>query len=362
MIRRSFRALAAVAFVLVPLAAALAGDDASEPVRRAARDLIHGDLAARAAAVATLTANPTDAVPELLRLVDELRAAGAAAGGQVDRVSVPPPSGVSSARPSDAVVQIYDVRDLVRGRVTLAILEARLEGVDGVEATPHGDGLLVVVAPRAGHAELQGVLGTMRERALPAVAIGSYVIRSPAAAALGADLSGLRPGGVMPLDDVAQRLARWQSAGDAEVVSGPVVTTLGDAPASLTAGREVSYVEDMDVTVAQGTLIADPIVSTIFDGLVAEFRAYPAESGIRIAVDATVTDLGGEFDVVTTDLDALPEPVRIQRPSFVRTQVERLVTVADGGSFVIRLPDEQDGTRRLLLVTARREAGPLDDD
>ena len=153
---------------------------------------------------------------------------------------------------------------------------------------------------RAGAARMLGKIGG--ERVEPTLVTRALVDR--VAAVRGAAVEGLREGNhrdiyapfvrAMAADEMAIRVnavAALGELGDERAVGYLVkhIHYTGSGPRShIYIGRQIAYVRDYDVEVAQRAAIADPIIGTIQDGLVLDVQVTSIE-GDRITIERRYT-------------------------------------------------------------------------
>ncbi len=357
--RRTVLVLAAVlSFSLWAYSAsARAGED---PVAEAVRALLDGARGdeARAEAERVLTADPAAAVRAFLAATETTSKSGVLTVPHVlppDRVALPEPTSVDGAHGSD-VVRIYDVRDLTQGRLTAGALAERLRSIVGtrLSVTVTESGAIVARAPADEHDLTAEFLDRLRRAETTFYEIDTRLIVAPMTATVGTQAMRARPGEVVDLENPSARLEEWVRSGDVRVLAAPRVSCLGGQTAAMQIGRQISFVQDFDVEIAQTAFVADPIIGIVWDGVLAEFTAWPNDDeGIQLSLEVAVSDVEMPMPTFTTSLGVFAEPVTIQIPSFVKTEISRSLVVEDGGSALVRLADGPD-VRRLLLLTVRR--------
>jgi len=152
---------------------------------------------------------------------------------------------------------------------------------------------------------------------------------------------------------------RFFSGGDATPLSAPVLTTLAGQRASITLVNQMSFVQDFDVEVVDGKVLADPIVGIIQDGLVVDVVARPVEGTDRIAFTWGLmsSELAKPIRVKHVPLSAVTAPVSIQFPSIpIVSAVGRTLLVPGEDTLLAEAPTA-DGTG--MLVTVRVEPTAL---
>ena len=356
--RRAALLLATVLASSTLASVAFAADEEHDPIVQAVGELLHGPTpGTRDRARELLRQNPDAAVDVLLRALEEVAAARRPPVASAT-VEAPPALPV---RADDHVVQIYDVRDLVERFGSCEELVRRLRGGLGEGSTmaAQGEGIIVVKTRPHSHEDLQQTLSGLRQDMSEMVRIETRVISAPLTALLGREVSASRPGDVVPIEDPVAALEAWIAAGDAEIVAAPALSCFPEQRASVHVGREISFVADFDVEIAQSAIIADPIVERIYAGVEIELTpTISAADIVRVDVLATCTDVA--LETFSTTLGAFEDPVEIQIPAMIRTEVRRAVDVPDGGTIVVRLSDDRDA-RRFVVLTVTRER-LLDDE
>ena len=137
-------------------------------------------------------------------------------------------------------------------------------------------------------------------------------------------------------------------------LTAPSVTVFNTQRAYLSAVRQVSYVQDFDVEVAQTQFISDPVIGVIQDGLVLDVRPIVSNDRrfVTLEMRPTIVDLqtpiatfqtllGGSISVVINTVPRTPiiipgqAPVIIQLPEFTIDSAETTVRIPDGGSILM---------------------------
>lgn len=157
---------------------------------------------------------------------------------------------------------------------------------------------------------------------------------------------------------VADATALVTAAGkDAEVLTAPRLSVFPLERAELRISKEIAYVKDFTVTRKGDAVIADPVVDTVMDGLVAEAVACPLDRDLlAIACGLQVQEVEQPLAQFTTTIGAdhtvtiqLPRVsgVRFDQVARLRTE-ERMVFAAQktDGSYLVTVlgarlvPDE----------------------
>jgi len=367
---RSLVLVAAFLFSVAALFAApsiaLAEEDAAVEAVRALIAGADGDARARAEEV--LKADPSAAVRALLSATKTKVASGVLVVPQrmpESRVALPAPA---PADDDELVVQLYDVGDLTQGKLTIEALAARLRTLvgEGSSVTATETGAIVLRARSAGREATRQFLDRARRADSTLYSIDARILVAPMTATVGTQVMRARPGEVVELEDPLARVEEWVRGGDVQILASPTVSCFSGQTGAVQVGRQISFVADFDVEVATTAFIADPVIDVVWDGVLAEFTAWSnTDDQIQLSLEIAVSDVEEPMQTFQTSLGALAQPVTIQIPSYVKTEIRRSLTVADGGSALVRLADGPD-TRRLLLLSVRTmnllEEARADDD
>jgi hypothetical protein len=261
----------------------------------AVRKLFNADAESRAEARAFILEGGEAA---LQRLLDTLEKRVAAKAAQVE------------------VVRFYEIHDLVQDKVAHAKLKQRVFGLGKrIEVRQN---VLVVYATPAVHARIRKILDEVRRTSGPFVRIETRIVRVPANARL--------PHYVR-LEQLPEFLKRF------ETVSAPALVCRDTQRANVSILEQVSYVADFEVSVAKGRLVADPVVKTIDSGERIALQPFVKRSGIRIAIDAEVTEL--KLPMETTEIRGLD--VEVQIPETRTARRRTAVTVDETQAAVVAI-------------------------
>jgi hypothetical protein len=225
--------------------------------------------------------------------------------------------------------------ELIRSNVRPAVWEA--DGTIEVQGRA-----ILVSAPEEVIRDVRAALGTLRSDVGRMVTVELRVVR--------AGLEEL-PIGTLTREEFDGLLVRLREAGDDRIVASTELTGYAGQRMMLFDGRQVAYVQDHDVEVAQDARIADPIVSVLQDGVSFDVRAMPMGSDGRILLDFRA-DFGatvGEIPLLRTEVGLTQLP----RQRYARAHAA--VTVPNGGGLVLggTTRDGNLGARVAFLVRAR---------
>ena len=121
--------------------------------------------------------------------------------------------------------------------------------------------------------------------------------------------------------------------------------------AFMTVLNQVTYIQDMDVEVAQAASAADPIIGVVSDGIVIDVRPIISHDRkyITLELQPTVATLLRPIPEFTSSLSGLTTPVTLQLPELFIASAKTNAIVPDGGTVVIA------GLRKLLNIEQRAE-------
>jgi tetratricopeptide (TPR) repeat protein len=107
--------------------------------------------------------------------------------------------------------------------------------------------------------------------------------------------------------------------------------------AFITVLNQITYVQDMDVEVAQAALIADPQVGVVSDGIVLDVRPTISHDRryITLELRPTVASLKRPIPEFTSSLAGLTTPVTLQLPELNVSSANTTAVIPDGGTVVI---------------------------
>ncbi len=121
--------------------------------------------------------------------------------------------------------------------------------------------------------------------------------------------------------------------------------------AFMTVLNQVTYIQDMDVEVAQAASVADPVIGVVSDGIVIDVRPIISHDRkyITLELQPTVATLLRPIPEFTSSLSGLTTPVTLQLPELFIASAKTNAIVPDGGTVVIA------GLRKLLNIEQRAE-------
>jgi len=143
----------------------------------------------------------------------------------------------------------------------------------------------------------------------------------------------------------------------AEELTATTLSAQNTQRAYATMLNQITYVQDFDVEVALASIIADPIVGVISDGIVLDVRPTISQNRryILLELRPTVATLLRPLPEFTSSLAGLTTPVTLQLPELQVASASTTVVVPDGGAVVI------GGLKKLFNLDQRSEIPFLGD-
>ena len=138
-----------------------------------------------------------------------------------------------------------------------------------------------------------------------------------------------------------------------EEIQAPRLLIYNNTRASMSFLRQVSYIKDFDVEIAQASTAANPVVDVVNDGVVLDVRPVVDADlkFITLELRPTVMQLQLPLPTFTTTL-GVGQPISIQLPNVELQRVRTTVTMPDGGSMML-------GGMRLLERVNQQSGVPI---
>lgn len=131
-----------------------------------------------------------------------------------------------------------------------------------------------------------------------------------------------------------------------EQIEAPRLLVYNNTRASMHFLRNISYVRDFEVEIAQAAAVANPVIGTVHDGVALDVRPV-VDSDLRfitMELRPTVMTLQLPIPTFTTTL-GVGQPISIQLPEVTLQRVRTTVTMPDGGTMMLggmRLVERQN--------------------
>ncbi|MBI4568770.1 MAG: hypothetical protein HY719_10275 [Planctomycetes bacterium] len=121
------------------------------------------------------------------------------------------------------------------------------------------------------------------------------------------------------------------------LVTAPRITVFNTQRANVTLVNQVSYISDFQIEIAQGAFLADPVISSVQDGIVLDVRPTISADRkyITLELQPTTAELVRPIPTISTSLGANNQIVNIETPELTLRKVQTTVTVPDGGTILI---------------------------
>lgn len=140
------------------------------------------------------------------------------------------------------------------------------------------------------------------------------------------------------LDDtqVEAILRAVQKSSMAEIVKAQNLTVFNGQRANIVNQDHITYLQDFEVEIAQGAVIADPVLGVITDGTILDVRPVVSADRrfVTMEVRPTVADLVQPIRLFRTSL-AIGNEVEIMLPEMQIQRVRTTVTIPDGATLML---------------------------
>jgi tetratricopeptide (TPR) repeat protein len=121
-----------------------------------------------------------------------------------------------------------------------------------------------------------------------------------------------------------------------EEINNPRLLINNNTRASMSFLRNVSYIRDFEVEIAQAAAVANPVIGVVHDGVALDVRPV-VDADLRfitMELRPTVMSLQLPIPTFTTTL-GVGQPISIQLPSVTLQRVRTIVTMPDGGTMML---------------------------
>lgn len=131
-----------------------------------------------------------------------------------------------------------------------------------------------------------------------------------------------------------------------EEIDAPRLLVFNNTRASMHHLRNISYIRDFEVEIAQAAAVANPVIGTVHDGVALDVRPV-VDSDLKfitMELRPTVMTLQLPIPTFTTTL-GVGQPISIQLPEVTLQKVRTTVTMPDGGTMMLggmRLVERQN--------------------
>jgi tetratricopeptide (TPR) repeat protein len=131
-----------------------------------------------------------------------------------------------------------------------------------------------------------------------------------------------------------------------EQIDAPRLLVYNNARAHMLYLRQIAYIRDFEVEIAQAAAVANPVIGTVYDGVTLDVRPIVDSELKFITMDIrpTVMTLQLPIPTFTTTL-GVGQPISIQLPETTRQTVRTTLTMPDGGTVMLggmRLVERQN--------------------
>lgn len=121
-----------------------------------------------------------------------------------------------------------------------------------------------------------------------------------------------------------------------EQIDAPRLLIFNNTRASMSFLRNISYIKDFEVEIAQAAAVANPVIGVVHDGVALDVRPVVDADlkFITMELRPTLMSLQLPIPTFTTTL-GVGQPISIQLPSVTLQRVRTTVTMPDGGTMML---------------------------
>jgi tetratricopeptide (TPR) repeat protein/Flp pilus assembly secretin CpaC len=121
-----------------------------------------------------------------------------------------------------------------------------------------------------------------------------------------------------------------------EQIDAPRLLIYNNTRASMSYLRNIAYIKDFEVEIAQAAAVANPVIGTVRDGVALDVRPVVDSEFkfITMELRPTVMTLQLPIPTFTTTL-GVGQPISIQLPSVTLQRIRTTVTMPDGGTMML---------------------------
>jgi len=161
--------------------------------------------------------------------------------------------------------------------------------------------------------------------------------------------------------DQLASLAALTTGPNGRVITAPRLTTYGGQLGNISMVNQVSYVRDYEIQHLGDTMVADPVIDVVSDGIVLATRAHPVQGGNYLA-GITVSSASLSRPIRTFSMPLVPgtSPVTIQIPHVNFNETSTTGTFEGGQTYLLARPvgvpmtgkeDRPRTSQQVLVVT-----------
>jgi hypothetical protein len=140
-----------------------------------------------------------------------------------------------------------------------------------------------------------------------------------------------------------------------QTLASPRLSVLPLQSGTMAVKTEIPYVQDFEVKQTKDSVIADPIVGTVWEGTETIVCAtYLADGTLALSCEAMVQEVLRPIPTFKTQIGVAKAEVTIQLPRVVGVGVQQTAIVANEG-MVLLAAQKVDGSYLLTTITARTQ-------
>lgn len=158
--------------------------------------------------------------------------------------------------------------------------------------------------------------------------------------------------------EVKEWLDAFKGRKDAEVIASPIVQMWDGARSNIVISNQVSYISAFELAGSGTQRIADPVVSTMTEGLMLEVHATSTDGGMNLDLKLTMAEL--QRPIATQNVKVFGSSMTVQTPVSFTQSLTAQGTCAEGHSLMLTGMVGHDGEVIVVIVQAQEVEGKGD--
>ena len=239
---------------------------------------------------------------------------------------------------------------------------------DGLRVEPVGERDLIAIGPAVGIAAVERTWATMQRAKGEMFTIEARMCRVPAPFVERELVKICKPAAdgdrqaplvaVVGADAVKALNEAMRADPDAQIVQSPMLTVFHLQQAQVSIGEQVAYIREFELETAKDAQVANPVVSSVFDGQELEVLCASLERGeIGLSMRLSSQTVARPLREMKTTVPGTTFEVTVQIPQVTGCRGSQIARLPDRGT-ALMAARRNDGTWLLSLVTAIRSAEP----
>lgn len=139
----------------------------------------------------------------------------------------------------------------------------------------------------------------------------------------------------------------------ATLVSAPRLTVFEGQQGAIVISNEIAYISGFGISGEGATRVADPMISTVLDGLLVGLRAVSADGkGLRLGIDMTMAEVVRPIE--TQEVKLFGTTTQVQTPLVYSQRLKADGVVGEGKALVLTGMLGRDNDIYVVVITGRR--------